>query len=757
MVQAQEISASVGTTWFILRKLDGDYTWAKVISSGDKIDVNALYPSSAGNNYRTIYAHSYVYSPTAQNVYLSMGSDDGIRAWVNGNLVWSNDVNRGHTFNQDRVQVNLNAGWNRLLIKVRNGTAAFDFSARFTDAAGNPVDFRYQLDDPGQFTEVPDTTPPTILNVKTTVLADNKVRVEWVTDEAGSSYLEWGKDANYGSNWSSSALTITHWRDIDPLEANTIYHLRIKSADYFVNTSVYGDFVITTGPGTAPFIRGWLVNGVYTNSDSGTRLAVDYLGGESIARPLDGEGTLAMGKTWTELNSTGDYVDLSGRFGTSPDSVAYAYVNVSRGSTDTNQYYLWLGTTGGYNVFINGVSVYSRNVSREHKFNEDIIPISLVSGWNRLLLKLTPGENGVFGYSARIAPITGNANLLTAANYQEQHDPEVTFTESGSLLQAYAGYDNPGQPAYLKRWIVSIRTSYNLGQSWFPTVQLINDAQGPTWAKMGNKKALFYKKLVSGKWQVAYKVTENDGATWTNETVLTNLAVPVYNIDAAEDPENNKYYIFYSDDNGLLRYMVTSDLITWSTQQTVPVTLAPNSYPNRTPSFSIEKLHGGEWGLAYIAPDDSTYHYSKALFISSKDLTTWSSPSNISEMYQRPSQVSFWEDDNGNLFAGIQRWKWPSDFNMYSSYSTDGGRSWSTPVQNDGTTSSWPSEHYDPIGNVKLYYGKNGKIREAYLLKVWDGPVLEENVFGFGNYSGEEGFGVNPAIGQKRQNFHLWL
>jgi len=64
---------------------------------------------------------------------------------------------------------------------------------------------------------------------------------------------------------------------------------------------------------------------------------------------------------------------------------------------------------------------------------------------------------------------------------------------------------------------------------------LVTDAAGPTWAQMGNKKALFYKKLVGGKWQVAYKVTENDGLTWTNEVVLTSLSVSVYNIDATVD------------------------------------------------------------------------------------------------------------------------------------------------------------------------------------------------------------------------------
>ncbi len=726
------------------RKPEGDYIWAKVISTYDTINVRNLFPAPLVGEYqyKTMYAHTYVYSPEPQSPYLSMGSDDGIRAWVNGELVWSNDVVRTCTNDQDKVQVLLNPGWNKLLIKVKNMTSSYGFSVRFTDAEGNPLDFKYQLDDPAQFSITPDTVPPNIYNVKTSITEYNKVRVEWCTDEAATSYLEWGKDTNYGSSLSSAILSIKHWYDIGPLEANTTYHLRLAGSDYAVNNFVYDDFTVLTGQGTAPFIKSWLINGTYTNTDSDTRLTVDYLGGESIAKPLDGEGTLAMGKNWKEITSEGDYIDLSGEYGTSPDSVAYAHIYVES-ITAKSDHYLWLGTTGGANVFVNGTSVFTHVYSREHQFNEDIIPLQLKDGLNTILIKLTPGENGQFGFSARVAMINGNPlGISTFANYQSQGDPEPFFTGYGELVQAYTGLQ------YGKN-NVSIRTSYNLGQSWFQSVQLASDASGPSWAQIGNKKGLFYKKLVDGKWQVAYKVTENDVNSWTDEIILSNSAVSIYNVDATEDPAAKKVYVFYSDDTGILRYRVSSDLVTWTAEQTVPVTLAPNSYPNRYPSFGIEKLRNGNWGLAYIAADDSTYHYSKALFTTSKNLIDWQEPSILmaSTLWERPSQVHYYEDDNGNLFAGIQRWKHLSTFNMYSSKSVDGGASWSNPVIVDSDESSWSSEHYDPIGNVKLYYGKNGKIKEAYLLKIYDGPVVEDNVFGFGHNSGEEGFGVNPAIG----------
>lgn len=725
------------------RKADGDYTWAKVINPGDMIDISYLYPGQSGdNNNKAFYAHTYVYSPTPLSPFLSMGSDDGIRAWVNGNLVWSNDVSRGHTFNQDRVQVNLNSGWNRLLVKVKNGSGGYAFSARFTDSGGNPIDLNYQLDDPAQFTETTDVTPPDILNVKTAVFPDNKVRVEWVTDEAGSSLLEWGKDTSYGSSATSSSLTIKHWFDIGPLEANTEYYLRIKSTDYAVNTAVYDNFTIVTGPGTGSFIRNWLVNGVYSNADPDTRLTIDYLGGEAIAKPLDGEGTLAQGKNWTELNSVNDYVYLSDIFGISPDSIAYAniYINSDRTKSD---HYLWLGTTGGVNVFLNGASIYSKNVSREHRFNEDIVQLPLNAGVNRLMLKLTPGDNGEFGFSARIAMINGNPQGISGlVNYQTQGDPDVAFTGYGELLQAYTGLDTGKNN-------VSIRTSYDLGRSWFPTIQLVSEAAGPALVKSGAKTALFYKKLVNGKWQVGYKITETDGSSWTDEVVLTNAAVSTYNVDAVFDSGSSQWFVFYSDEAGTLKYRKSSNLSAWSAEQVIPLALAPSSYPNRYPSFGVEKLRTGRWGLAYIEEDDSSYHYSKAVYVSSGDLLEWSAPSilMVSQSQERPSQVDIFEDDNGNLFAGIQRWKHWTDFNMYTGRSIDGGQSWSAPVQVDGSNSSWATEQYDPIGNIKLYYGKNGKLKEAYLLKIYDGPISEDNALGFGDYSGEEGFGVNPAIG----------
>ena len=62
-----------------------------------------------------------IYSPTAKNeVMMGVGSDDSIRVWLNGSIVYTNNITRRTTGIQNRFHVKLNAGNNLLLVKVCN-------------------------------------------------------------------------------------------------------------------------------------------------------------------------------------------------------------------------------------------------------------------------------------------------------------------------------------------------------------------------------------------------------------------------------------------------------------------------------------------------------------------------------------------------------------------------------------------------------------------------------------------------------------
>src|SRR5262249_12752166 len=62
---------------------------------------------------------------------LSLGSDDGIKVWLNGKLVLGKNVGRAVAPDQDKVTIELEPGRNRLLMKISNmsGGAGFYFSA----------------------------------------------------------------------------------------------------------------------------------------------------------------------------------------------------------------------------------------------------------------------------------------------------------------------------------------------------------------------------------------------------------------------------------------------------------------------------------------------------------------------------------------------------------------------------------------------------------------------------------------------------
>jgi len=95
------------------------------------------------------YAHVYVYSPSARAAKLLLGSDDGIRAWLNGDLVCSYDVYGGWQPDEFTVDVSLTEGWNRLLCKVSQGGGDYQFSARLTDTNLDTfADLEYQTNDP---------------------------------------------------------------------------------------------------------------------------------------------------------------------------------------------------------------------------------------------------------------------------------------------------------------------------------------------------------------------------------------------------------------------------------------------------------------------------------------------------------------------------------------------------------------------------------------------------------------------------------
>jgi hypothetical protein len=76
------------------------------------------------------YALVYIHSSTAGAGEMLVGSDDTITVWVNGQQIHQNAKLRPGVPDEDRAPVAWEQGWNKVLIKVGNGTGDHLFFAK---------------------------------------------------------------------------------------------------------------------------------------------------------------------------------------------------------------------------------------------------------------------------------------------------------------------------------------------------------------------------------------------------------------------------------------------------------------------------------------------------------------------------------------------------------------------------------------------------------------------------------------------------
>lgn len=93
---------------------------------------NRIFPSERG----IVYGFVYVFSPDRREALMLLGSDDGVRVWLNDELVHTNPAYRGAYPDQDRIPVTLEKGWNTLLIKILQGGGGWGYYVRFVDPGG---------------------------------------------------------------------------------------------------------------------------------------------------------------------------------------------------------------------------------------------------------------------------------------------------------------------------------------------------------------------------------------------------------------------------------------------------------------------------------------------------------------------------------------------------------------------------------------------------------------------------------------------
>jgi hypothetical protein len=97
-----------------------------------------------GGNDRVAYIRSSLWSDTDQQVMLLLGSDDGVKVWLNNNLVWTNASNRAAEPADDTVQAALSKGWNTIMCKIANGDGGWGAYVKLVNQDGSALNNIYE-------------------------------------------------------------------------------------------------------------------------------------------------------------------------------------------------------------------------------------------------------------------------------------------------------------------------------------------------------------------------------------------------------------------------------------------------------------------------------------------------------------------------------------------------------------------------------------------------------------------------------------
>jgi CubicO group peptidase (beta-lactamase class C family) len=98
---------------------------ARVVKADEKgiVDFEKLFPA----DFKVAYAFCYIRSQKEQDALFYLGSDDGVKVWINGELAHKNYVGRRLNHRDDRFVSTLHKGLNPVLVKVSDRVSDWGF------------------------------------------------------------------------------------------------------------------------------------------------------------------------------------------------------------------------------------------------------------------------------------------------------------------------------------------------------------------------------------------------------------------------------------------------------------------------------------------------------------------------------------------------------------------------------------------------------------------------------------------------------
>jgi len=125
--------------------------WLRARAEEDgRVDLRRLFPDPPTG---TALAHTFFHVPVDGTYILRLGSDDAVRAEIDGRVLLEHDVRRPWRADTEEIVVELKSGWHRLLVRVVDYGAQWAFSVRVADGKNRPIEVQHQADLPAALAE----------------------------------------------------------------------------------------------------------------------------------------------------------------------------------------------------------------------------------------------------------------------------------------------------------------------------------------------------------------------------------------------------------------------------------------------------------------------------------------------------------------------------------------------------------------------------------------------------------------------------
>jgi hypothetical protein len=108
----------------------------KPVPRGEQVNLAGIFPNETGC---VAYLRARIEVPSEAEAALLLGSDDGVKAWLNGAVVHANNVDRGDLPDQDMAPIRLRAGRNELVLKITQGGGGWSARARIVGPEGQTI------------------------------------------------------------------------------------------------------------------------------------------------------------------------------------------------------------------------------------------------------------------------------------------------------------------------------------------------------------------------------------------------------------------------------------------------------------------------------------------------------------------------------------------------------------------------------------------------------------------------------------------